>query len=870
MAGNRRGNPTYWSLNPHTCSSTTHSTATSPDVVGPGRTLGLLFDWLGKGLESFLNKRASQLNLGPEAVARDIRRIRRCEERSYLVRYAAPYAHLTRAQDKKVRKLCKNLLRYTRSKVLSTQLKALDEIVKLSMEDRLVREALSQLNAGHLVPKYKEVELSIAISKAIYSISHMETHEIWTWFLSVIKQPFRYLNHFITPEQFDSLKKSLSDPSSSFIAARYLNEIFHKGMIGDTNIVSGLIEHYYDLTVTSPNLIEWSNINAFGNMPMCMYLFHDEEIWSHRTDITVEFIRNSRHLEDFFERLLAAEVITFRANSPDDVEIGEPFSYIEGEVKGINTIVLPRVETFPLLRQLLKTLTGSDDYLSHLSYIHSRDGQTQKAMKDIFIGNEILVISMYIWSHIETKGPAEAGYRCFFLGKEHHDNPTQIRSSNPHHKFNRFKHAITLLDDYCKVSDQVKLEDRALAIFLKKIISSASRYSKLASCGEIARPLSFSQTDAPYWDLFGSRFQRRHLKSYSNMLWRLRSKGKYFFPDDQIINSRRDCIPEIFQTGCIDRVDATVLSAEMVASFMRSDLNSPFNSTSHYPILASLDDSGVSFYLALVYRPDNEWHMRHFFTSVKDGDTVATWYDEHGRANITSDFTVLVLRHDPTDFPIGRNDYPWQFFRPRTGALDPTGPIYWLQYFPEKDPEFFDIELCKINKVILSQNGESALPKSPWLPSPCRCWRHFDKLGPRISQYDIESDDDSEPDVSPLGSDAKEYYSEANSESPLDEVAGPRMDGQSFPSWNKDSDIRDDIAEDTERIVEAEGGFDAYPIRAEDISIERLQRVIEERDLEIEQKDKEIARLQSMLSSLKCVDIFCSQIFCEEVLMFIL
>ncbi|KLO16297.1 hypothetical protein SCHPADRAFT_901679 [Schizopora paradoxa] len=53
-----------------THSSSAHSTATAPNLVGPGRTLGLLFDWLGNGLETFLNRRAVQLNLGPEAVAR--------------------------------------------------------------------------------------------------------------------------------------------------------------------------------------------------------------------------------------------------------------------------------------------------------------------------------------------------------------------------------------------------------------------------------------------------------------------------------------------------------------------------------------------------------------------------------------------------------------------------------------------------------------------------------------------------------------------------------------------------------------------------------------------------------------------------------
>ncbi|KLO08598.1 hypothetical protein SCHPADRAFT_944315 [Schizopora paradoxa] len=115
--------------------SSISTNATAPNLVGPGRTIGLLFDWLGKGLEAKLNKRAAQLNLGPEAAARDIRRIRRYKETSACIRFFAPYAHLTKAQEKKVRKLSKNLLKYARSSVQSTQLRALEEITSLATED---------------------------------------------------------------------------------------------------------------------------------------------------------------------------------------------------------------------------------------------------------------------------------------------------------------------------------------------------------------------------------------------------------------------------------------------------------------------------------------------------------------------------------------------------------------------------------------------------------------------------------------------------------------------------------------------------------------------------------------------------------------
>lgn len=96
-------------------SNSISSTATAPNLVGPGRMLGLFFDWLGKGLESKLNKGAAKFNIGPEAVARDIRRILRHDDIPFCVRYAAPYAYITKAKEFKVRKLCKTLLKYAQS-----------------------------------------------------------------------------------------------------------------------------------------------------------------------------------------------------------------------------------------------------------------------------------------------------------------------------------------------------------------------------------------------------------------------------------------------------------------------------------------------------------------------------------------------------------------------------------------------------------------------------------------------------------------------------------------------------------------------------------------------------------------------------------
>ncbi|KLO08597.1 hypothetical protein SCHPADRAFT_1000827 [Schizopora paradoxa] len=117
----------------------------------------------------------------------------------------------------------------------------------------------------------------------------------------------------------------------------------------------------------------------------------------------------------------------------------------------------------------------------------------------------------------------------------------------------------------------------------------------------------------------------------------------------------------------------------------RVKTNEPFNATGHFPIIAFRERSTDSpFYLALVTtQNDGIW----IYAAVREGDSFATYLDFHGKVQVTNNFRVLVLRSDPVDFPY---TWDWDKFRHREGALDPTGPVYWLQYFPERDPDMFE------------------------------------------------------------------------------------------------------------------------------------------------------------------------------------
>lgn len=94
--------------------SSIDSNATASNLVGPGRTLGLLLDYLGSRFEFVLNRRASRLGLGPEAVANDIRHLRNHHETTIGARHATLVSSLTKSEVKALRKLCKKLISHTR------------------------------------------------------------------------------------------------------------------------------------------------------------------------------------------------------------------------------------------------------------------------------------------------------------------------------------------------------------------------------------------------------------------------------------------------------------------------------------------------------------------------------------------------------------------------------------------------------------------------------------------------------------------------------------------------------------------------------------------------------------------------------------
>ncbi|KLO05453.1 hypothetical protein SCHPADRAFT_1002900 [Schizopora paradoxa] len=135
--------------------------------------------------------------------------------------------------------------------------------------------------------------------------------------------------------------------------------------------------------------------------------------------------------------------------------------------------------------------------------------------------------------------------------------------------------------------------------------------------------------------------------------------------------------------------------------------NTHFEVTGHFPVLAGYDNSTRrARYAALVHSPGSDMDL-WYFTTVEDGADLATYVDEVGEEHMSDMFFVLALRHDPSDvIP----PYP----RTRKGAMDPTGPLHWLSFWPKKDPDYFEDERLRkpddaLESILVGMEEENVL-----------------------------------------------------------------------------------------------------------------------------------------------------------------
>lgn len=100
----------------------------------------------------------------------------------------------------------------------------------------------------------------------------------------------------------------------------------------------------------------------------------------------------------------------------------------------------------------------------------------------------------------------------------------------------------------------------------------------------------------------------------------------------------------------------------------------PLDITGHYPVLAGFDNSGREIYVARI-------ESNSGYTYVSDGTLNVSFADHHGNPKVSSQFEVMVLKHDPCD--VHAQAIPKR-------AKFQTGPVYWMRR--EAFEEYLDSE----------------------------------------------------------------------------------------------------------------------------------------------------------------------------------
>ncbi|KLO06428.1 hypothetical protein SCHPADRAFT_895441 [Schizopora paradoxa] len=185
--------------------STISTNATADNLPGPGRTIDRIFQCAGRRIELLLNKFANRVGMGPAHIAQEIRLLCGHHKFAYFNHYPEQPGRLSEVQLKVLRNRCNALMKFVGSRLLSTQLVALEEVTTLAIDDSLIRAIILECHMKHLEPKYLEPSLLLVSAKALASVKEADTHALWaTIKQSDVRQRFR-LNH-------EDFGKSLTRP----------------------------------------------------------------------------------------------------------------------------------------------------------------------------------------------------------------------------------------------------------------------------------------------------------------------------------------------------------------------------------------------------------------------------------------------------------------------------------------------------------------------------------------------------------------------------------------------------------------------------------------------------------------------------------
>jgi len=153
---------------------------------------------------------------------------------------------------------------------------------------------------------------------------------------------------------------------------------------------------------------------------------------------------------------------------------------------------------------------------------------------------------------------------------------------------------------------------------------------------------------------------------------RLNVDGNYYIVDDSMEGDKSTFKTMVMRNISQDMtVDVMFINPSLVTwFFLPSNMcsNMCLDTTGHFPILAGKTSYGKPLYVS----SEDLMFRSHTIACVTEGQSLS---------NFTNGIYILCLRHDPSDTHPPYPDIP-------DGAMDQTGPLYWLKFWPAKDPNF--------------------------------------------------------------------------------------------------------------------------------------------------------------------------------------
>jgi len=233
-------------------------------------------------------------------------------------------------------------------------------------------------------------------------------------------------------------------------------------------------------------------------------------------------------------------------------------------------------------------------------------------------------------------------------------------------------------------------QNKAISLFLISILVSMGRHCKLAiqqACDTTL--VDWNQMLLPEWMVIN--FNKSIESQWNNgpmgkasydgsFLMRFLVDGKLYITDDSSprLQLSRLMMENIHKEVIIDFMfinEGTTMWHSLPEQGHMNGAKS-YNPTGHYPILAGFDSCGKEVYVAR----DSEV-SEDPVACVTSGDSTIQFEGWNGKPMKSSSFWVLGLRQNPSDM------YPPYPCAPE-GAVDSTGPLHWLAFWPTKDSDF--------------------------------------------------------------------------------------------------------------------------------------------------------------------------------------